>query len=379
MKVSHLVELGQPLQIAEVDKPIPGPRDVLVKVMASTIVPNAYNIVSGKAPNGTILPDFPAAFGLDAAGLIEQVGADVLHLKAGDRVYVNPLLSCETCHQCRRGRKELCPSFALRAYFAYSEAGKKRLDQYPLGALSEYLLSPDTKVALLPPCIDFPTASRFGYIGTSFAALKKGGVAPGSTLLINGVTGTLGTAAVAIALGFGASKILGVGRNRDRLAEVERLSPRPGRVVVRSSEDEGELSDWVMQHTGGLGVDAVYDCLGVGGDANSTSCMVKTALKAGGKAVLAAGGAEGSVEQSYWEILTQDRAVHGSAWFTDAEADELIEMVTAGEIDFSFLKHQHFSLEEVNEAFKAAGDRPGGMVNIVVRPGRESESVAEEK
>ena len=108
------------------------------------------------------------------------------------------------------------------------------LRHYPFGALSEYVVSPDTNIAVLPPSIDFPTAARFGYIGTSFGGLRKGNAGPGMTLVINGVTGTLGYAAVAIALGLGCTKILGIGRNKERLEEVKNLSST-GRVVVFSS------------------------------------------------------------------------------------------------------------------------------------------------
>ena len=77
------------------------------------------------------------------------------------------------------------------------------------------------------------------------------------------MTGTLGFAAVAIALGLGASKIIGIGRNKERLQQVADLSPVAGRVITVSSEEEDDLPAFVKKHTGGLGVDLMYDCLGV--------------------------------------------------------------------------------------------------------------------
>ncbi|KZF12591.1 hypothetical protein A2J03_17565 [Rhodococcus sp. EPR-157] len=142
------------------------------------------------------MPDLPAAFGLDVSGVIEQVGEHVLNLEVGDHVYVDPHLTCDTCHQCRRGRSDLCRYNSLRGYAALTPDGPKLLNQHPLGGLSEYVVAADRNVAVLPKHLDLRTAARFGYLGTSFAALKKGGFAPGSTVLINGVTGTLGVAAV---------------------------------------------------------------------------------------------------------------------------------------------------------------------------------------
>ncbi|PQE19760.1 xylitol dehydrogenase protein [Rutstroemia sp. NJR-2017a WRK4] len=360
INVARIVEFGKPLEVVKADKPVPGLKDVLVKVEACCLVPNSHNLVKTGGREGFALPKLPCVFGLDASGVVEAVGDHVLGLKPGDRVYVDPFLTC--------GRKDLCINFCLRAYFAHSPGGEKMLTHFPLGALSEYVISPDTNLALLPASIDFATASRFGYIGTSFGGLKKANIGPGKVLLINGVTGTLGYAAVAIALGFGCTKVLGIGRNKDRLKELEGLSPN-GRVRTISSEDASEITDWIHKQTGGLGPDALYDCLGNGGDANMTRTLINT-LKKGGRAVLAAGGVEGEITQGYLEVMTRDVAILGTLWFNSAEIDELIALIDAGVIDFSFLRHEFFPLRKVNEALKFVGDRPGGAVNVVVQPSK---------
>jgi threonine dehydrogenase-like Zn-dependent dehydrogenase len=228
------------------------------------------------------------------------------------------------------------------------------------------VLSPDSNILVLPSSIDINLASRFGYIGTSFAALKRAGAGPGKTVMINGVTGTLGYAAVAIALGLGCTKILGIGRNKERLAEVEGFG-NGLRVATKSSEDEGDIADWVQSQTQGLGPDVLLDCLGVGGDANGTMKLIST-VKVGGIAMLAAGGAEGELNQTYTEAMERQVSIVGSTWFTSDHLDELVQLVDTGVIDFSFIEHKCFPLSKVNEAFDFVGDRPGGAVNVVVQP-----------
>ena len=121
-----------------------------------------------------------------------------------------------------------------------SETGKARLREYLIGGVAQFALTRDTTLAKLPDEIDCNTGARLGYAGTSFAVLKKGGMKFGSTILINGVTGTLGYATVAIALGLGATKILGLGRKKERVQEIESLSSVKGRVLTRSaSRDDG--------------------------------------------------------------------------------------------------------------------------------------------
>lgn len=367
MRVARLVEVGKPLEIGEAERPVPGPRDVLVKVEACGLVPNTANIVRNPLPAPFILQELPAIFGLDVSGTIEAVGDQVLNLKVGDRVYVNPMMTCGTCHHCRQGRADVCPSSCLRGYFTQSETGKKTLARYPVGGLSQYLLSPDEKVAVLPPSIPTDLAARFGYMGTSFGAFMKAGVGPGKTVLINGITGTLGVAGTVIALGLGALKILGVGRNPDRLAEVAALSDR---VETRSSEEEGDIVDWVLEQTDGLGVDALYDCLGVGGDADTTSKLIGKGVKRGGMAVLAAGGADGKIDGSYAEFMQREVSILGSFWFTDGEVDNMIALIAAGVIDVSKYETKAFGLGEVNKAMDFVADRPGGFTNVIVKPGQ---------
>ncbi|GJN94252.1 hypothetical protein Rhopal_007326-T1 [Rhodotorula paludigena] len=356
INVARLVEVGKPLEVGTADKPVPARDDVLVKVDSCGLVPNSANIVRGAMEGRFPLPPLPAIFGLDAAGTVEAVGERVFNVKVGDRVYVNPHLTCGTCAHCRAGGQEqlLCPDFALRAYFAGSDAGTRHFDHYPYGALSQYLLSPANKVAVLADSISLEEAARFGYIGTSYGALKKAALGPGKTLLINGVTGTLGVAAVALALGMGATKILGIGRNPDRLEQARKLAPAgSSRVETRSSEDEGDLGEWVKSHTDGLGVDIVYDCLGVGGDAETSATLLRTALKPGGRIILAAGGAEGEIGQSYAEFQMRSTPILGSTWITDGDLDEMIALIGTGVVDLSFLEHKAFPLDKKTSSSKS--------------------------
>jgi alcohol dehydrogenase len=109
IKVARVVSTEKPLELGTAKKPVPGPKDVLVKVEACSLVPNTYNLVTGKAPQSATMAMAPMVFGLDVSGVIESLGEHVLNLKVGDRVYVNPWLTCDTCHWCHRGESAFSP------------------------------------------------------------------------------------------------------------------------------------------------------------------------------------------------------------------------------------------------------------------------------
>ena len=125
---------------------------------------------------------------------------------------------------------------------------------------------------------------------------------------------------------------------------------------------------WILDQTDGLGVDALYDCLGVGGDANETGKLVAGAVKRGGMAVLAAGGAQGELGGTYTEMMEREVPVLGSFWFSDAEADEMIALMAAGVIDLSKYEDRVFKLDDINDAVECVANRPGGFLNVVVKP-----------
>lgn len=363
MNVARLVAVGEPLEVGTADKPVPGARDVLVRVEACGLVPGAHDVVSGRAP--FVLPDLPSIFGLDVSGVIEAVGEHVVGPFVGQRVYVDPRLVCGTCRECRQQRTDLCRFACLRGYFAPSKEGVRLMNQYPVGGLAEYVVAPASSVATLPDNIDFVTAARFGHLGTSFAALRRGELGAGHTLVVNGVTGTLGVAAVMIALALGVTKIFGIGRDRDQMARVTALAPR--RVETRSSEDGLDLVDWVRTRTAGLGADVLYDCSGRGQGRESTDALVE-AVRTTGRVVVVSGDAEDDIVRSHPDILTDGVRVSGSNWFTSAEVDDMIAMIGAGVLDVSALEHRIFSLVDVHDAWEVVGSRPGGFTNVVVTP-----------
>lgn len=218
---------------------------------------------------------------------------------------------------------------------------------------------------MLKENVSLETAARFGYIGTSYAALKVGQVGPGSSVLINGVTGTLGYAAVSCALGLGAVQILGIGRSKEKLEHIKSIFPAE-RVTVVSSEDV-DVAHWVDDQTGGAGIDTLIDCLGVGGDAKGTEAL-SGKVKRGGNAILVAGGAEGEIRQSYSHAMNRSVGIVGSTWFTPGQIDELASLVAAGVIDLSYLETKAFALDDVNKALDCVGGRLGGAVNVLVKP-----------
>ncbi|HKT72676.1 MAG TPA: alcohol dehydrogenase catalytic domain-containing protein [Steroidobacteraceae bacterium] len=366
MKAARLHKVGEEMRLETVPIPKPNVHDVLVRVRACGIVPNLANILTHwqtwfpELP----LPPTPAIFGLDPAGEIVEVGSHVHAWKPGDRVYVNPGRYCLGCRPCRNGDFINCTSYTFNGYFGFAPGSLKIFEQYPHGGLCEYLAAPQYALVKLPVNVTFEQGARFGYLGTMYSALRKGRVAPGRTLLVNGISGTLGIGGALFGLAMGATKIYGTGRNPALLERVRALAP--DRIEVLSIEGQEPTDHWVKRHTGGAGVDVFVDALGPGADHETFRQGVRS-LKRGGRG-FNIGAIAGTVGLDLHPMMDNQQAMEGSLWFTAGEGQDMADMVESGLVDLSVFEHVCCPLEAVNDAIGGIAERNGGFSNFVIQP-----------
>ena len=358
-------KVGGPMILEQVPLPEPGPIDVRVAVKACNIVPNLGNILKNwtKWFPQNPLPELPAIFGLDPAGVVDAVGSQVHGFKAGDRVYVNPGRYCGSCRACCNGDVINCRSYTFAGYFGFSQGSKQIFREYPYGGLAEFMIAPRYSLVKLPDSVSFEQGARFGYLGTAYSAMRKVAVGPGKTILVNGISGTLGIGGALFGLAMGATRILGTARNRDLLQRVKALAP--DRIEVFSLGD-GAIDAWVHQLTDGDGVDAYFDCLGPGAP-HETMLQGLRSLARGGKAVNI-GAISGMLPFDIHTLMDQQHQLIGSVWFTAGEGQDMADMARVGTLNLSVFEHVRFPLRKVNEAIAGIENRKGGFSNFLIMP-----------
>ena len=104
MRAVRLVQLGKPLEQADIPIPELAPLDVLIRVAAAGICHSDAHYRAGISQ----IEHLPLTLGHEVAGRVEQVGSDVTHLSAGDRVCLHYLVSCGSCEFCVHGLEQFC-------------------------------------------------------------------------------------------------------------------------------------------------------------------------------------------------------------------------------------------------------------------------------
>lgn len=256
----------------------------------------------------------PHIMGSDGAGIIAEVGADVVGFEAGDRVVVNPTLSCGRCHYCASGRDNLCDNFALfgehvDGFFAEQAAVPAR----------NLLKMPDESSGMT---FEAAAAASLVYVTAWHSLITKGNLQAGESVLIIGAGGGVNTASIQVARFAGANPIYVVGSSDKKLSLARELGATI--TINRHSEDWGRE---LYRLTGRKGVDVVVDNVGA-----TTYHASLRSLRRGGR-LLTVGNTSGSrVEIDNRLIFGKHLTIIGSSMGPIVDYEKVMGLLFTGQL-----------------------------------------------
>jgi NADPH:quinone reductase-like Zn-dependent oxidoreductase len=244
MKAILFYQHGGPevLEYGDIEPPAVGPSQVLVDVKAVSLNHLDLFVREGWPGLKLAMPHVPGA---DASGVVLEVGAGVENVAPGDRVAVNPTISCGRCEFCFRGQDNLCVHHSI-------------LGEFEQGTWAEQVVVPAANVIKLPEHVSHAEAAAFSLVGITawHMLITRGQLQAGEDVLVVGAGGGVSLAAIQIARLAGA-RVLVVGSSADKLARAEELGAEV--LIDRGKED---WSKAVYRLTKRRGVDVVVDNVG---------------------------------------------------------------------------------------------------------------------
>jgi alcohol dehydrogenase len=332
---------------------------VIVDVMASRVLAYANEVLSGERK---YLMELPMVPGPGAIGRVRASGPDATHLAVGDFVYCDPTV---------RSRDDArAPDIILQGLTSGSQ-GALRLQRYfHDGAWAEQLRVP-TENAIKIGSIAEADAARWCALGTllvPYGGFLAAQLQAGETVLVNGATGSFGSAAVAVALGIGAACVIATGRNEQALADlVRRFGPRVRTVPMRGVEEDDRKR--ILQTAPGP-IDCVLDILPPAANATQVRTAIM-AVRPYGRAVLMGGvgmlGGAG-LDLPYPWMMRNCITLHGQ-WMYPPHATILMTgLIRAGLITLDQFHVTTFNLDDANAAVAHAAKDSGAFRMTVIRP-----------
>ena len=299
---------GGPDVVAVEDVPRPrveAPNDVVVALKAAAL--NHLDLFVLRGLPGRRLA-FPHVIGADGAGVVESVGAAVTRVKPGDRVLLNPGVSCHACDYCLAGEHSLCTTYQL-------------LGEHRAGTLAEAIRVPEWNVYPVPERVAWADAAAYPLVHlTAWRMLaSRAAVRPGETVLIWGIGGGVALAALGIAKLLGAIAI--VTSSSD--AKLERARGLGADIALNHAVTD--VPRELRRLLGGRGVDVVVDSVG-----EATWEKSMRTLGPGGRLVTCGGTSGPRVVTDVRRLFWYHHTVMGSTMGNAREFAEIVRLLGAG-------------------------------------------------
>lgn len=343
MKAVRLVEVGKPLQDAEVELPHINPSEVLIRVTAAGVCHSDLHYRTGVSP--AVLP---VTLGHEIAGKVETVGKEVENLAPGDRVSVHYLVTCGRCDFCLRGHEQFC-------------ATAKMIGKHRDGGYAQFINMPARNVFVLPDEISFEAgAIMMCSSATALHALNKVRVKPGDSVAIFGFGG-LGFSTLQLSRALGCAEIYVVDINPAKLATAAAF----GGVPIDAKEQNPV--DRIRKATAGKGVDVAIELVG----SAITMRQAVESLGIHGRAAMVGLTAESLSVLPYPDLINKEGAIIGISDHLASELAPLMEFARTGQLRFpeEVLRFVDLNARQINSVLDAMNSSTGHMRTVILPHG----------
>jgi L-iditol 2-dehydrogenase len=335
------------MRIENVDVPKIRDDEVLVKVESIGICGSDIEIKNGTYPDYIAYPIIP---GHETAGTVIEVGKNVLGIRIGDRVAIEPHAGCGQCKNCKVGYYSYCLN--------YGKPGHRTLGFTVNGGFAEYVAAPARNLHKLPSNMSFEEGSMAVSAGTSMFGLMEIGINAGEFVVIIG-PGPIGLTATALAKALGAGTTVMVGTRWSRL----NLAKALGADVVINVREGQDPVKVVLELTEGFGADLVVNTT----PSPETVTQSVKMLRRGGR-LLMLGLTWEPTPLILGEIAVKGITIKGTRGEARNALEHVISLASSGKIDLKKIITHTFSLDEIIQAFEVFEKRIGDPIKVIVKP-----------
>lgn len=309
MKAVQYRTFGAGPEVVEIDRPVPGPGEVLLRITAAGMCHSDHVVMD--MPEEGFPYAIPQTLGHEPAGVVEELGEGATGVEIGDAVIVYGCWGCGVCEMCADGSEQLC----LR--------GMRSPGLGAPGAMAEYMIVDNARHLVPIGDLDpVKAASLTDAALTPYRGIKRviGHLGGGSTAVVIGAGG-LGHVAIQLLRELTATHVIALDIGEDKLAFAREMGAH------EAFESDADAAAKVKELTGGRGADVVFDFVGI----DATGELALAAVRVAGAVVIL--GAGGGTAKVGFMSAPYDVTVTTSLWGRRNELIEVVEMAKRGQIE----------------------------------------------
>ncbi|KQB93201.1 NAD(P)-dependent alcohol dehydrogenase [Geobacillus subterraneus] len=338
--------LNKPLDITVKKVNIPEPKEdeALIKVYCIGICgSDVHYYEHGKI--GRYVVKEPIILGHELAGEVVKVGKRVANVSVGDRVAVEPGVTCGQCEYCKSGRYNLCADVIFMA--------TPPVD----GAWAEYVTIRSDFLFKLPDSMSYEEGALLEPLSVGFHAMNRGRVTPGDRLFISGL-GPIGLLAIQAAKIFGVTEIYA----SDVVPYRRQLASEIGATAVIDPINE-DVKERIAELTGGKGITAVVES---SGNPRAIADTVKL-VNRGGRIVLVGMPTVDEISLNINQIIDGEIDVYGIFRYANTYP-AAIQALSKSKVDIRKIITHKFALRDIRKAVEMARTQKDTSIKIMIYP-----------
>ena len=291
-----------------------------------------------------VLDEFPFMLGHECAGTVVDAGKKVSHLKVGDKVCVEPGITCGKCEFCKSGHYNLCEDVQFLATPPIQ------------GCYERYLAFPADLCFKLPENVNTKAGALVEPLATGMYAAELAEVTVGHTVAILG-SGCIGLMTMLACRARGASKII--------VCDLEDIRLDKARQLGADHVINGKTSDVIQQInmlTGGRGVDIVFETAGSKVTINQTAF----AARRGGLVILVGMSAEEELPYNFGQVMAKELQIKSLFRYVNM-FPKTVAAVASGLIPVEKVATHEYTLDQIQQAFEDSIYKKNEVVKAVIR------------
>lgn len=327
------------IEVGSLEKPTLNQGEALIKVSAAGICGTDMMIYFGKHPRAKA----PLAMGHEFSGVIEEINGESI-FKIGDRIVVEPTISCGKCEACLSGNSHVCKTLGLIG-----------IDFH--GGFAEYVAVPLHRLHKIPDTLSDDHAALAEPVAVGIHTVRRSNMKVGATVVVLGA-GPIGLLIALTAKIAGADKIYISDISPYRLGKAEELG------FIALNGNEVDVVKEVMEATNGVGADVVFEVAGNNLTANQ---MIHACRTQGQIVVVSVYKQPPTIDLAAMHF--RELSLTTTRCYSHSDFATAISMMASGQIDVTpFISHQ-LSLDEIEKGFQLMMN-PDESLKILIQPNK---------
>ncbi len=331
------------IEIRDIEIPKLRDKDVLVKLEYVGICgSDVHYLEHGKI--GDFIVDGDFILGHECSGTVVEIGSGVQNLKVGDKVALEPGITCGECEFCKTGRYNLCPDVEFLATPPYH------------GSIMNYIAFPENMCFKLPENISTKEGALVEPLAVGLHAAMQGNVKLGDSVVILGA-GTIGLVTLLACKAYGATEITVVDVIPKRLEYAKKLG-----ATATINAAEANVFAEIDKMTDKKGVDIVIETAGSARTISQTPYLIKN----GGTIVLVGLAPQDIIEFNFAKIMAKEAQIKSVFRYRNIYPTA-IKAIAKGIIDITGIVTHEFEFGETAKAFDYVINNKQDVVKAVIK------------